>query len=270
MEFRIAKSFFRSQSIRLQGLMLVVFFATTGAAQAGPNPAVNLKVDIGVADTNVVTSVTPNDIQAGFSGFSVVPAQNGASGFYDFKFVSPQLSESQVFSGVTVTLQAAGIGSNGLAFYDFATDVSGNLGDLVEDGVGAVQSDILLTLGGLVAGNYQMTTYHHWADRTSAQNSFNIGVNVGSGEVTAATQVPISIGFNSSSVSTATFQFTATGTNNVVVRLEGSFESNSSPFLNGFALVQVPEPSSWVLIVAAIASLCCGRFVSKRGWHFRT
>ena len=180
--------------VRLALAILIVTWAFARQAIAGPGVGLDLKVDIGVADVDGITSVSPDDVQAGFSAFSVVPTQNGNPGNYDQKIVFPQIAESRTFAGVTVSLQAGGQ-SNGLLYFDFATEVTDVLGDLAEDGVGAIQSDIVMTLHGLAAGNYQMTTYHHWAGLNPPQNPFDISVNTGNGEVTAVSNVPISVGF---------------------------------------------------------------------------
>ncbi len=250
--------------LRIRSILLLVLLAAVRAndAIAGVPIFTGLKVDFGVADIGDVTSITPNDVQSGFSGFSVNPQFAGVPSQYDLVNIGVG-SETRTFAGsVDVTISGTG---NGATFFDFATDVTHALGDLLEDGVGVIEADLILTLKGLPAGAYQTTTYHHNAGVANAGLPFSILVNNSSGETTAATNVPVTLGFTPASVSSATFQFTATGLNNVVIRFHGGgdFQNPINPFLNGFTLVPVPEPSSWLLLVLGMSALGWVRVVRR-------
>jgi hypothetical protein len=241
---------------RRVGWLAVLASVLLGGAREAA--AVDLRIDFGVADNDSFTSSTPNEIQAGFSGFNFQPEFNG-SPTQDVVFVFPQITTTQNISGVNVSIHGGG---NGLTIYDFATDVAGPLGDLVEDGTFTFDADITVTLNGLPAGVYVMTGYHHLADPPGGLPTpfpaFDIYVNTGSGESLAAADIVASTGFNPESITTSNFQFTATGAD-VVVRLDGEFVGSSIPaILNGFTLVEVPEPTSGALLALGAAILAGG------------
>jgi hypothetical protein len=221
---------------------------------APPALALELKVDIGVADAppNVGTSV--DEVQSGFSAFSVVPDFD-----VDFGNYGPA-GKTQVISGVTIAIAGQ---DNGPLFFDDRGEITHALGDLLEDGVDAAAAELFVTLTNLPAGLYQVTTYHHRGALRSAGNPFDIYLNNGSGEALAAADIIASVGAAPATISTATFPLTATGSP-VIIRFEGGppFENPISPVLNGFTIVPVPEPSTWML--AASAALVLGLRARKR------
>ncbi len=90
-----------------------------------------------------------------------------------------------------------------------------------------------LTLDGLAAGTYEITTYHHSTQFGGGALDIRLFDAAAPGQV-VATGVPVSSGTNPSSISTQTFQFTAGGSS-VVIDLLGGTTSQHMP-LNGFEL----------------------------------
>ncbi|MCC5848270.1 MAG: PEP-CTERM sorting domain-containing protein [Verrucomicrobia bacterium] len=117
------------------------------------------------------------------------------------------------------------------------------LGDLVDSWVGTDGENTTLTLSGLNAGSYQMTTFHH-EHRDSAgfiSGTFDILVD----GVLKESGVSISTGILASGdpISSATFSFLADGTNDVVVTLD---QQSGWTMVNGMVLI--PEPSTLMLV----------------------
>jgi hypothetical protein len=220
--------------------------------------AVDLRVDIGVTDSPSFTSVSPNDVQAGYSAFNADPKFNGA-GSTDF---TNYLNVSHVISGVTVSMAGGG---NGLAFYD-GPDVAGPLGDLAEDGAYVVDDDLTLRFTGLPAGTYQMTMYHHYASQTVAPPPFDIYAG-SSPEVLVAADVAVSSGYNPSSITTSSFLVTTDGLG-LLVRLDGQFvpvaQQSIPVYLNAFTLINVPEPGSACLLVSGAGLLAFWRYRRRK------
>jgi hypothetical protein len=227
--------------------------ALTIVVLAGPRAAagIDLKVDIGVADNDNFVSSTPNEIQSGFEGFSATPEFNGGGG----GDLVNLLTTSRNISGVAVTLTGGG---NGLMFFDTVTDVTGALGDLLEDSVGTADADLTIQLSGLPAATYSFTGYHHSTGLSQVPPvGFDIYVNTGSGESLAASDVATTIGFDPQSISTSNFQFTATGAE-VIVRLDGEFIPGGFSIptaLAGFTIIAVPEPHSGLLLALGLVPL---------------
>lgn len=216
--------------------------------------AIELRVDIGVADMPGSPGKTPNHVEPGFVGFNVNPnASTSLPG--DLATRSSQQVETRIFSGVSVSIAATPF--HQAYFYDQAPDVAGSWGDLAEDGVSAEQSDLIVTLAGLPAGTYDAMMFHHWANLIEFQRPFDIFVDAGQGELLVAGNIHTSLGFNldypdGSPPTTSAFQFVTDGSD-VRIRLIG--EDPQLPeffpvYLNGFTIVSVavPEPSTWILL----------------------
>jgi len=215
-----------------------------GIAERSSRAAV-LEVDFGTEDTSQIdTGASPNRVQPGFEDFSYGPELN--VGTYDQAAKLPPPTLAKSFGAIDVTVFDPEPASNGLFFLDEGT-VSGVVGPLADDFLASSGLDLYVALSGLSAGLYGMTTYHHRPLGTVVKTFPGITVDTGTGPQAVATDVPVSIGLSPSSVSSATFQFTADGTNDVVVVIQGEPASFPLP-LNGFSLVQIPEPSSAILL----------------------
>jgi uncharacterized repeat protein (TIGR01451 family) len=133
--------------------------------------------------------------------------------------------------GFTGTIKRAN-GTSGVEWFDRG-DVSGTLGNLVEDGVKS-PFGLMLTLKGLEAGRFQIKTYHH--DATVTQGTIDIFVDdLGRTNAQVANEVRVSKGTASPTITSATFEFTADGTNDVRIYLrQGAVVGQ--PLINGFEL----------------------------------
>ena len=94
-----------------------------------------------------------------------------------------------------------------------------------------------------------MTTYHHIPTLSSQQSLTGITVDTGTGATTVAQNVPVYNSFLPTWIGSANFEYSADGTNNVVMTVQGRSFSTVSGVLNGFELSAqdasaVPEPSS--------------------------
>jgi hypothetical protein len=233
-------------------------------AGAGVARAQFLQLDFGVSDGAGV-GTTPNDVQDGFSSFAFNATASNASGD---EVNSTGLTDSQSFGAVTVTVQVAEAGFNepdpgGLPVHAEYRDRNGevtttapDLGNLVEDFVFARNGPLTVTLSGVPAGPYSMTTYHH----DPVFGGYTAGPITVNGTEVSGGGVPITNGFGAAgpvTPSSRTFDFTATGGDVVLVFAEG--DNGSNPILNGFSLTAVPEPAA-----AALALLTAPLVMRRR------
>jgi len=150
----------------------------------------------------------------------------------------------------------------------------GGTGDF--DGTTGTPTYLTLTLGGLVAGNYRMISFHH--DTENMNTFFDIDVSVDGGtsftNVVSGARMTASTGLGTPAVtpttgpdalslsSTQTYSFSANGADEVVVRytpLSNSVVANGGGVhqtffgINGFALI--PEPSSTLMLLGGLVGL---------------
>lgn len=225
-------------------LMLVLMLLTASDAHAG----LVLAVDIGVVDAAGFNSLTPNEVATGFSDLSATPNFH-ASGNEDFRSIFPSQPQlSGTIGGVVVTIATAPA-SNGLTYFDSVAempDVGDISGDLTEDGVRGFDGGgpaITVTLSGIAAGIYELTTFHHDSlAATGNSNSFDVDVDGGNGFIEIADSILASSSSTPGSITTVVGTFVATG-GDIVFRIDA--DSASLPVtMNGFSLSAVPEPSA--------------------------
>jgi hypothetical protein len=225
--------------------------------------AVTLQVDFSTQDESAVSvGASANRIAAGYEDFSHGPEFN--AGGIDLAIKDSPWTLTRTFGSISVTVSNPDPGTNGLFFADEGTVDAGAAGPLVEDYVFASGPDLQLTLSGLSAGIWGMSTFHHRPLSSSVVNISAITVDTGGGPQSVATNVPISIGLSPSSVSKRSFQFFADGTSDVTIVMQGV---GILPMpLNGFLLVAIPEPSSTILAVlgAGLAASACLRRSCRR------
>lgn len=226
----------------LNRLILAMIMCSLGDVARGDTI---LAVDFGVRD--LANPASPNDVETGFSDFSVAPLRSGS----DLRNIG-LTTETRTFSGIDVSLSGT---ANGPTFFDLAPDVSVTNGDLLEDVVRVIQGDIQLVLSNLAAGSYSMQTFHHVSNLSSAPPLFSIDVDNGSGSTTVANGIETTFGYAPGTVSTRTFQFTADGTNDVTILFDGGGPSGNTinPALNGFTLSSMPEPSGVLPLLSCVA-----------------
>lgn len=245
---------------RAAGLLLLALLLCAGA----PAGAVELHVDFGVNDEPFEGGFfpTPNDVQAGFFDFSA--DQNAADD--DGEIARLDLAgTSRLVSGVTVSLGIVPAGSEDhppeLFLMDSTGEGAGGLGDLIEDVAAALSGDLTIALSGLPAGAYQWTSYHHMP-----QLEFNwlgsFDIYAGGGPIPKVSGLFPTSGFNSAAE--ASFTFTVNGSGNVVLRLHSNDSLPSVVFLNGFSLMPIPEPSTWILFAIGWFAIAAQRFGAAR------
>ncbi len=223
----------------------ILAIVAANALAAGLSPADVLDVDFGTQDAPTSAGYSPNRVQPGFEDFAPGVETNFTT--LDRYFLYPPVA-SQTYAAATVTVHDNPmVMANGIIFDDAGT-VAGPLGPLVDDYLFPSFSDIFIELSGLAAGTYSMTTYHHQAGATAVATFAGITVDTGTGAMSVATDVPISIGFTPESISSATFQFTADGVNDVVVEFLNGQDPPSLAVVNGFTLSQIPEPGGAMLL----------------------
>jgi hypothetical protein len=143
-------------------------------------------------------------------------------------------SESRSFNdlrGFSTTVRRAD-GTSGVQWFDRG-DVTHSLGNLVEDGV-LQSAGLRLTLSGLKAGRYSIITYHH--DATTTQGTIDISVTDATRtNVLVRDEVRVSRGTSNPTITTASFEFTATGSSNVLIFFRRG-GGGGNPLINGFDL----------------------------------
>jgi hypothetical protein len=203
------------------GKICFAFLASLGLCWS-PAGAVTLDVDFGWDNAG-------NQVQAGFEDFSVA-AENGNASPQVRSFASPLAAGTNVDVTLSVTSSTIGSRDRGDVSHDLG------LGDLLEDFVfhngGA---NMTLTLGGLKAGTYTLTTWHH--DEISSQQPLDVLVDdaVDTGRVKVAA-LEHSRDDADLGAANAKFTFTADGTNPVVVHLNEHASQNGVPVFNGFSI----------------------------------
>ena len=186
----------------------------------------------------------PQDVQAGFYEFSA-----GATGNNSPNINGPVTNAyaSPLSAGGTVTVIADSENTaNTLDFRDRGDVTTGAVGDLIEDHIKNQQGGVRLTLQGLEAGQYEMTSWHHDGGGGAAGNLIDVIVDdaLGSGRL-LVDDLTVTGGLTPTSVASATFLFWADGANDVVILFDDANAAGNTDRetpVNGFILVQIPEP----------------------------
>lgn len=243
----------------LYGLTALALLAGTHASSAAV-----LQLDVGVSDNTPPNSTTPNEVQSGFTSFEM--AANGSGGGGD-ESNSTSLSDTQTFSGISVTFTAAEAGfvqpdPGGLPVHveyrdrpGEVTTTSPDVANLVEDFVFARNGPLTLTLSGLSAGEYTMTTYHH-DPQFGGYTAGPIAVDTGAGPTeVAGGGVAVTTGFGDAASpvtpSSRTFGFITTG-GDVNIIFNENPDTAQNPTLNGFVLDVIPEPGTGLLALLGV------------------
>ncbi|GAB1857916.1 hypothetical protein MHTCC0001_27530 [Flavobacteriaceae bacterium MHTCC 0001] len=143
--------------------------------------------------------------------------------------------------GTTVTFQisfSSGVANGEPAFRGSADDLAVKnalASDLCAINKGSSES-IIMTFEDLPAGNYEWTSYHHGPWWSNWSVLADLSINNGT---TTVTLEDISHSGNASTeVATATLNFTADGTNDVVINLSNADTDPDWVLISGFDLVQ--------------------------------
>ncbi len=235
-------------------LRLIIIFLLAGLC--APERCVAeliLAVDVGVADPPPFPGSTPNDVQSGFQEFSA-PHQFPLGDRDQYNVGISTLSRT--INGIDIDIRAPD--GNGGLYVDFASNVTGPLGNLAEDALIAPLSDILIDLDGLSAGTYAITTWHHVVVPASAVNGFDVNVLIGSsGPQTVANNVQWSSGSNPSGITSVDYAVQIGNGENLRIQLDSI--GGSLTALSGFTVTSIPEPSSLVTATACLASMLLRR-----------
>lgn len=212
-----------------------------------------ISVDFSSADASPQnTGYSANRVQNGFVDFSHGPETSYPT--MDMARVPPSSDGAQItrtFGSIGVTVSDPFSSSNGLYFYDWGT-IDVPYGRLAEDLVYPSGLDLYVTLSGLAAGLYSMTTYHHFPSFSNQYSLEGITIDTGTGATMVAQNVPVSTGYSPTFIGTASFQFLADGSHDIVMTVHGDSLSTVRGVLNGFEVSSVPEPSTVLLLVTAV------------------
>ena len=202
----------------------------------GPTAATGLKLDMGNNSTG--------ELQSGdYRSMSVGGADNA---------IRSQSFTGDFFGQGETTI---GVNLSSVDKRDRGNPTGSPLAGLLADAF-KKNGDITMTLTGLAAGEYEITTYHHDA-LDGGDATFDILVD---GELKAE-DVGVTFGGNlSGGFSSRTFRFTATGSD-VVFLFDR--QSAGEVFLNGFDLhlipAAIPEPASLALLGLSGVAMLIGR-----------
>ena len=157
----------------------------------------------------------PQDVLAGYHGFTrgtLGQTSPNIDGPVSETFATP----IGAGGSVTVIVDSENT-ANSIDFRDRGDATSGVIGDLVEDHVKNQNGGVWLTLQGLEAGQYRMTSWHHDGSSGAAGNLIDIVVNdaQGSGRL-LVDDLATTGGLTPASVASATYLFWADGANDVV------------------------------------------------------
>jgi len=185
---------------------------------------------ISFADLKVDIGADGQPVKAGFQAFTGPHEQDGG------------LTRNYDLDGTNISATIT-IGNNGRAGY--RTYNGGDLGrDMVypddDEQQGAVAGSVILTLGGLAAGDYTLLSYHNDGKGGEHEDHGSLNVTV-SGSVTASTDHPNAPqtrnDSNDDNLGQSTVTFTASGGGNVVITYAPAGNgSDNRATLSGFEL----------------------------------
>ena len=147
-------------------------------------------------------------------------------------------------------------------------DNSGSLSALLEDHFKSQNSGISLTIEGLEAGIYEMTSWHHEGGGTGttggAGNLIDIFVTDAQGTLRQVIDDLITSGGNLSSVdpSYAVYRIYSDGINPITILFDDASPTDHETVLNGFQLLFIPEPASMSML--ALGGLMLARRSRRR------
>jgi hypothetical protein len=250
-------------------LTAAAVLALAGSAQAGPNLVKNGSLEL--------SNLTPTSFDAfkgAHPGFNVVGVEIDANfGFFDAvtAWDSPLVSGSEYnlyfFNGATATSGDAATryaGEEQRPNSNFSGASPDGGGFMVLDGDPGFSGRFGQVIDGLTVGNkYQLSFY--WAggelsNRTGYESialTGNFGLSAFSTPVFNNTK-PVGVAGDFSGWSLQTFSFKATSTSQLLSFLAvGTPAANLPPvaFLDGVSLVEVPEPSTWALMLMGFGGL---------------
>ncbi len=157
-------------------------------------------------------------------------------------------------------------------FRNYAATVTGgdylDVADVLKDYVlRTSQGTMTLEFDGLSAGLYEITTYHH-TTHNGVWMEITLDDALGSHVIDSHYDIPLG---STPADASRTFQFLANGTDPVQVNFfrptftDGLAVAHRHAALNGFALIAIPEPSSFLLAtLGTIGLLSLGRCRRKR------
>ncbi|MHC4646266.1 MAG: LamG domain-containing protein [Planctomycetota bacterium] len=198
-------------------ILSTVLIAVLGIVGAASAAILDLKVDIGTTERD------PNYVKPGWTGWSEPRRDPGP------------VRADETFGDITVILEVETLGfpNVGLAFRD-PYDGPPLVGDgvMIDNWTVPHVGEIHMTIVGLAAGDYTMTTWHNY---TFDWPSEFVDIEVDGG-LKMDDVMPTKLVATDEEATTATFDFTAPGDVNVVITFRSEQPERNIP-LNGFHLV---------------------------------
>ena len=212
----------------------------------------------------IALSVSGHAQAALFADWDVPAATNTQSGYVDIRDVlgtGNTVDAGDVGSMVGEGTQTATDTRDRGAITGTHASLSNLLRDFGFNGNGAPPLDV--SLKHINAGTYTFTGYFHDSDVDHGTQTISYSVDGGGSFAVGASNVTISTTSSPAAFGSASFNFTANGTDDVVFRFAN--DGGGVDILNGFDItgpgpVTAPEPSTLMLAVMAVLGLgTCGR-----------
>lgn len=190
------------------------------------------------------TSPTDQDVQTYFFGFTEYTANAGG--------INGPLSrvvDTPVGVGGNVTVSIDSEASLFNVDPRNRGDASGSLGNLIEDHFKSQSNGMELTLDGLKAGIYELTTWHHDGGGGATGNLIDIFVTDALGALRQVVDGLVTTGgLAPSNIASATYTIYSDGINPITILFDDATASDHETALNGFQLLVIPEPATMSML----------------------
>ncbi|QNN21502.1 PEP-CTERM sorting domain-containing protein [Planctomycetales bacterium ZRK34] len=196
------------------------------------------------------SDTTNQDVQTYFYDFSEYTSNAGGVGSASRVIDTPVGVGGQVTVSIDAEITSQNIDPRNRG------DNSGDLSALLEDHFKSQNSGVELTIEGLEAGVYKMTSWHHEGggsgDTGGSSNLIDIFVTDAMGSLRSVIDDLVTSGGNLSSVdpASATYAIYSDGINPITILFDDASPTDHETVLNGFQLLVIPEPASMAMLAA--------------------